>query len=52
VRDERRPGYPSDFYVKAAFALSPLPFQLVDRVEESGIRLPDYIREWRRFVSA
>ena len=43
-------GKPDDFYMKAAFALSPLPIYLVERVEARGLKLPEYILRWHRSV--
>lgn len=50
IKSERVPGKPSDFYVKAAFALSPLPIYLVGRIEERGLKLPEYILKWYHSV--
>ncbi|MEM1666532.1 MAG: SIS domain-containing protein [Nitrososphaerota archaeon] len=50
IKSERVPGKPSDFYVKAAFALSPLPIYLVSRIEGRGLRLPEYILRWYHSV--
>jgi D-arabinose 5-phosphate isomerase GutQ len=50
ISGERTPGKPSDFYVKAAFALSPLPIYLVSRIEERGLKLPEYILRWYHSV--
>lgn len=47
---EWKPGYPNRFYVKTAFALSPLPIYLVERFEEKGLKLPEYILRWHRSV--
>ena len=41
---------PNDFYIKAAFALSPLPIFFVDKLEEIGITLPEYITKWRKSI--
>lgn len=43
-------GSPNDFYIKAAFATSPLPLYLVDRLRERGLRLPEYILKWYHSV--
>lgn len=50
IKSERVPGKPSDFYVKAAFALSPLPIYLVSRIEDRGLKLPEYILKWYHSV--
>ena len=41
---------PNDFYIKAAFVLSPLPIFFVDKLEEMGITLPEYITKWRKSI--
>jgi len=45
-------GRPNSFYVKAAFALSPLPIYLVEKVAERGLRLPEYILKWHHSVTS
>jgi len=45
-------GKPNSFYVKTAFALSPLPIYLVERVAERGLRLPEYILRWHHSVTS
>jgi D-arabinose 5-phosphate isomerase GutQ len=37
---------PTTFYERATFALSPLPLHLVKRLNQRGLRLPEYIMEW------
>jgi D-arabinose 5-phosphate isomerase GutQ len=39
-------GRPNDFYIKAAFATSPIPLFFVDRLQERGLKLPEYILRW------
>ncbi|GBC71049.1 3-hexulose-6-phosphate isomerase [Candidatus Calditenuaceae archaeon HR02] len=46
------PGRPNDFYLKAAFATSPLPLYLVDRLQERGLKLPEYILRWYHSIMA
>lgn len=46
------PGRPNRFYMYAAFALSPLPILLVERLEEKGFRLPEYIIRWHQSVTS
>lgn len=46
------PGRPNDFYLKAAFATSPIPLYLVDRLQERGLRLPEYILRWYHSIMA
>jgi 6-phospho-3-hexuloisomerase len=45
-------GKPNSFYVKTAFALSPLPIYLVEKVGERGLRLPEYILRWHHSVTS
>lgn len=45
-------GKPNSFYVKTAFALSPLPIYLVEKVAERGLRLPEYILRWHHSVTS
>ena len=45
-------GRPNSFYVKTAFALSPLPIYLVEKVAERGLRLPEYILRWHHSVTS
>ena len=37
---------PTTFYERATFALSPLPLHLVERLQQRGFKLPEYIMEW------
>ncbi len=37
---------PTTFYERATFALSPLPLHLVERLNQRGFRLPEYIMRW------
>ncbi len=46
------PGRPNDFYIKAAFATSPIPLFLVDRLQERGLKLPEYILRWYHSIMA
>jgi 6-phospho-3-hexuloisomerase len=45
-------GKPNSFYIKTAFALSPLPIYLVEKVGERGLRLPEYILRWHHSVTS
>jgi 6-phospho-3-hexuloisomerase len=45
-------GKPNSFYIKTAFALSPLPIYLVEKVAERGLRLPEYILRWHHSVTS
>ncbi len=40
------PSSPVEFYERATFALSPLPMHLVERLNQRGLKLPEYIMEW------
>ncbi len=40
------PSSPVDFYERATFALSPLPLHLVQRLNQRGFKLPEYIMKW------
>ncbi|HID19742.1 MAG TPA: hypothetical protein EYP28_02215 [Methanophagales archaeon] len=42
---------PTTFYERATFALSPLPLHLVKRLNQRGLRLPEYIMEWLHSVT-
>ena len=44
-------GQPRRFYMRAAYVLSPLPVQLVERLNEKGLRLPEYILSWYHSVT-
>lgn len=52
IPETAQPGAPSDFYLKAAFVLSPLPIYLVERMEQRGLKLPEYIIKWHHSVIA
>ncbi|MFQ5871489.1 MAG: hypothetical protein ACE5IB_04970 [Candidatus Geothermarchaeales archaeon] len=52
VKSDWKRGSPNSFYIKAAYALSPLPVYLVERVVDKGFILPEYIRRWHRTVAA
>ncbi|MFP4558046.1 MAG: SIS domain-containing protein [Archaeoglobaceae archaeon] len=42
---------PSEFYMKAAFVLSPISLSLVDRLDSRGLKLPEYIMGWYHSVT-
>ncbi len=44
-------GQPRRFYMRAAYALSPLPVKLAERLDERGLRLPEYIINWYHSVT-
>jgi 6-phospho-3-hexuloisomerase len=45
------PSDPSDFYLRAAFVLSPIPLSLVDKLDSRGLKLPEYIMGWYHSVT-
>ncbi len=51
LEEEIRPGAPRRFYTRAAFALSPLPVRLAERLGQRGLRLPEYIISWYHSVT-
>jgi hypothetical protein len=42
---------PTTFYERATFALSPLPLHLVERLNQRGFKLPEYIMKWLHSVT-
>jgi len=52
IKGDGLQGRPNSFYVKTAFALSPLPIYLVEKVAERGLRLPEYILRWHHSVTS
>jgi len=52
VKGDGLEGKPNSFYIKTAFALSPLPIYLVEKVAERGLRLPEYILRWHHSVTS
>lgn len=51
LEEETRIGAPRRFYSRAAFALSPLPVKLAERLGQRGLRLPEYIISWYHSVT-
>jgi 6-phospho-3-hexuloisomerase len=51
LEEEARTGAPRRFYTRAAFALSPLPVKLAERLALRGLRLPEYIISWYHSVT-
>jgi D-arabinose 5-phosphate isomerase GutQ len=51
LEEETRPGAPRRFYSRAAFALSPLPVKLAERLGQRGLKLPEYIISWYHSVT-
>jgi 6-phospho-3-hexuloisomerase len=45
-----KPGQPRRFYLRAAYVLSPLPVELVKRLSERGLSLPEYVIDWYHSV--
>lgn len=46
IQNQSEPGRPNSFGIKAAFALSPLPIYLVEKIEQRGLKLPEYVLKW------
>jgi 6-phospho-3-hexuloisomerase len=44
-------GQPRRFYMRAAYALSPLPVKLAERLKERGLNMPEYIINWYHSVT-
>jgi D-arabinose 5-phosphate isomerase GutQ len=51
VEEEVKSGAPRRFYTRAAFALSPLPVKLAERLAQRGLNLPEYIISWYHSVT-
>ena len=51
IPEEIRPGIPRRFYTRAAYALSPLPVKLAERLTEHGLNLPEYILSWYHSIT-
>jgi 6-phospho-3-hexuloisomerase len=51
LEEESKPYTPRRFYTRAAYVLSPLPVRLAERLEERGLRLPEYILSWYHSVT-
>ncbi len=51
IKGDGKVGQPNSFYIKAAFALSPLPIYLVEKIEARGLKLPEYILRWQHSVT-
>lgn len=52
IKGQEDPDKPNNFYIKAAFILSPLPIYLVEKIEERGLKLPEYIIKWYHSVTS
>jgi len=51
LKEEATLGQPRRFDMRAAYALSPLPLKLAERLGEKGLRLPEYIINWYHSVT-
>ncbi|TRO42909.1 SIS domain-containing protein [Candidatus Bathyarchaeota archaeon] len=51
LEEEAKLGAPRRFYTRAAFALSPLPVKLAERLAQRGLKLPEYIISWYHSVT-
>jgi 6-phospho-3-hexuloisomerase len=51
LEEESLLGQPRRFYMRAAYVLSPLPVKLVERLGERGLKLPEYIINWRHSLT-
>ena len=49
--EEVLPSQPRRFYMRAAYALSPLPVKLVERLGARGLRLPEFIIRWHHSLT-
>jgi 6-phospho-3-hexuloisomerase len=50
LEEEAKPSHPRRFYMRAAYVLSPLPVKLAERLNERGLKLPEYIVNWYHSV--
>jgi 6-phospho-3-hexuloisomerase len=51
LEEDGKSGAPRRFYTRAAYALSPLPVKLANRLALRGLRLPEYIISWYHSVT-
>ncbi len=51
LEETAKPGQPRRFYMRAAYVLSPLPVKLTQVLSEKGLRLPEYVLNWRHSVT-
>ena len=51
LEEEVKMGAPRRFYTRAAYALSPIPVMLAERLAQRGLRLPEYIISWYHSVT-
>ncbi len=48
---DSKPSTPRRFYTRAAYVLSPLPIRLAERLEQRGLKMPEYILSWYHSVT-
>jgi len=51
IEEKTKPGQPRRFYMRAAYILSPLPVKLAEKLDERGLKLPEYILSWYHSVT-
>ena len=51
IEENAKPGQPRRFYLRAAYILSPLPVKLAEKLDERGLKLPEYIISWYHSVT-
>jgi D-arabinose 5-phosphate isomerase GutQ len=51
LEEDTMPGAPRRFYTRAAYALSPVPVKLAERLALRGLKLPEYIISWYHSVT-
>jgi 6-phospho-3-hexuloisomerase len=51
LEEEVKSGQPRRFYMRAAYVLSPLSVKLAERLNERGLKLPEYIINWYHSVT-
>jgi len=51
IEEATKPGQPRRFYLRAAYILSPLPVKLAEKLDERGLKLPEYIISWYHSVT-
>lgn len=51
IEEATKPGQPRRFYLRAAYILSPLPVKLAEKLNERGLKLPEYIISWYHSVT-
>jgi 6-phospho-3-hexuloisomerase len=51
LKEETKMGQPRRFYMRSAYILSPLTVRLAERLDERGLKLPEYIIKWYHSVT-